>query len=295
MSCISSTAPIDINTDNITGKCDYKCNYTYKYYNSSCNATNMGEYISLSYDTSTIAPVIYNSSEYNVSEVRIYTQSLHSYSGQKTDAELIIIHTSTNGVNPLLVCIPLTNNNTYTEGSEILTTIINSVASNAPADGETTTININNYNLNSFVKKAYFFTYTATLPYQPCTGTNEYIVYSLKNASYINDNTLALLSTIITLNDYTIQTGTSLFLNSRGPDLSKNENIYIDCQPVGSSDDTTTMTTGTSPPITVDELVNNMWFQIIIGFIIFLVILKLMKQIINYLDPFTNTVIGLKN
>ena len=52
MSCSTATAPIDISMSKITGKCDLKCSYSFNYNNSSCLATNRGNYISISYDKS---------------------------------------------------------------------------------------------------------------------------------------------------------------------------------------------------------------------------------------------------
>ena len=103
MSCPNATAPIDISLSKITGKCDYKCSFSFQYNNSSCIATNRGDYLSLSYDKSSSPPVLYNTAGYDVQEVRIYIPSLHSYNDSKTDGELIIVHTSNTGANPLLV------------------------------------------------------------------------------------------------------------------------------------------------------------------------------------------------
>ena len=57
MSCPNATAPIDISKDNITGKCDLKCEFSFHYNDSSCidnfymenllkNATFPGGYLS---------------------------------------------------------------------------------------------------------------------------------------------------------------------------------------------------------------------------------------------------------
>ena len=102
MSCPSATAPIDISMSAITGKCDLKCSYSFNYNNSSCIATNRGDYISLSYDKSSKPPVTYNTTNYDVQEVRIYIPSLHSYSGSKSDGELIIVE-SQNSIKSLYI------------------------------------------------------------------------------------------------------------------------------------------------------------------------------------------------
>ena len=119
MSCPTATAPIDINLSKISGKCDFKCKYSFKYNNSACVATNRGDYISLSYDKSSSPPVLYNSVGYDVQEVRMYAPSLHSYSGAKTDAELVIVHMSNSGSRPLLVCIPIKANNSNSTSAQL--------------------------------------------------------------------------------------------------------------------------------------------------------------------------------
>ena len=168
MSCSNATAPIDISKENVIGKCDLKCELSYHYNDSSCVATNRGDYISLAYDTSSSPPVTYNSSSYDVKEVRIYSPSLHSFNGTKADGEFIIIHNTYAGANPLLICIPIKSSNSGETSSKYLSNIIKTVATNAPTIDEQTTVTISNFNLNAFVPKKPFFSYTATEPYQPC-------------------------------------------------------------------------------------------------------------------------------
>ena len=287
MSCIDATSPIDIDMTKIAGKCDLKCSYNFRYNNSSCVATNRSDYISLTYDTSSVPPVKYNSGNYSVSEIRIYTPSLHSFSGQKTDAEFVIVHTPISGGNPLLVCVPIKQNNSNSSCSSILTTIINTMSSNAPVDGETTSVNIDNFNLNSIIPKKPFFSYTGTQPYQPCSGNNDFIVYSLNNACDISEDTLAKMSTFINTNPYDVKTGPSLFYNSTGPNTLNDDQIYIDCQPVGSSEDTDTLIydNSSSPSWNFKSFTNSIFFSILIvllllGFVymIITIILKMISR-----------------
>ena len=157
MSCPTATAPIDISLSKITGKCDYKCSFSFQYNNSSCVVINRGDYLSLSYDKSSSPPVLYNTAGYDVQELRIYTPSLHSYNNSKTDGELIIVHTSNTGANPLLVCIPIKSNNTSSISALFFKTTIDTAANSAPADGESTTVNIPKYNLTKLIPKKPFF------------------------------------------------------------------------------------------------------------------------------------------
>lgn len=288
MSCPNATAPIDISISKITGKCDYKCSFRFQYNNSSCIATNRGDYLSLSYDKSSSPPVLYNTAGYDVQEVRIYIPSLHSYNATKSDGELIIVHTSNTGANPLLVCIPIKSNNSSTQSALFFKTVIDTVANSAPADGESTTVNIPKYNLTTLVPKKPFFSYSATEPYQPCSGKVEYIVYAPLNSSLdIMSDTLTKLQSIIKSNPYDIKTGPSLFFNEKGPSSigSGEGDIYIDCQPVGSSEETVEIVTDFGETISFQDLLNNSFVKLILCSLIFIVILYGVKYLLNMFNP----------
>jgi carbonic anhydrase len=282
MSCPKATAPIDINKSKVIGKCDYKCQYSFNYNDSSCVAINRGDYISVAYDRSSSQPVTYNSLLYDVKEVRIYSPSLHSYMGEKTDGEIIIVHTSASGANPLLVCVPIKVGITDSLGSHYLSTIVNAVTKNAPAEKEKTTVNISRFNLNQFVPRKPFYSYTATEPYQPCSSSNhEYIVFSLSDGSVsITQDTLSRFKSIISKSTYTIKTGPSLFYNEKGPAATSNSDgqIYIDCQPVGKSEDKILVTNDTSTyTFDAGNIMYDKFFQMFLGSLIFIVIVYLIK------------------
>ena len=288
MSCPNATAPIDISMSKITGKCELKCSYSFQYNNSSCVATNRGDYLSLSYDKSSSPPVLYNATGYDVQEVRLYTPSLHSYSNSKTDGELVIVHTSNTGANPLLVCIPIKSNNTSSISALFFKTIIDTVANSAPSDGESTTVNIPRYNLTALVPKKPFFSYSATEPYQPCSSSVDYIVYAPLNASLdMMPETLTKLQSIILSNPYDIKTGPNLFFNEKGPGKGAlGDDIYIDCQPVSSSEDTTEVVTDTGgSTISFKDWLNNPTVKLFLGTILFIVILYGIKSLLNMLKP----------
>jgi carbonic anhydrase len=290
MSCPNSNSPIDINIKSIAGKCDLKCAYNFKYPNSSCVATNRGDYLSLTYDTMTIPPVTYNNVGYNVSEVRIYAPSVHSFNEQKTVAEIIIVHDSNRGTKPLLVCIPLINDNSNTNGSSLLTEIVNSMAKNAPVDGESTSIPMDNYTMNAFVPKKPFFAYSAAHPYQPCVGNVDIIVFGPRESKcYISDITLKILNKIISANTYTSKTGPLLFFNIKGPGIQGLESdIYIDCQPVDKSKENTKITSDKSScsstsNVDLDSIINSPLFQILMGSLVFVFIIFIFSAMIKAL------------
>ena len=291
MSCPNATAPIDISMSKIIGKCDLKCAYSFHYSNSSCIATNRGDYLSISYDKSSSPPVLYNATGYDVQEIRLYIPSLHSYNDSKTAGELIIVHTSNTGSRPLLVCIPIKSNNTSSVSALFFKTLIDTVSSTAPSDGESTTVNIPKFNLDLLVPKKPFFSYSGTEPYQPCSGNVDYIVFGpLQGSLDMMPDSLTKLQSIILSNPYDIKTGPNLFYNDKGPSVggAGSDEIYIDCQPVGSSDETTEIVTdmGSSPyPETISEWLNNPLVRLFLGSLLFIVILYVTKLLLNMIKP----------
>jgi carbonic anhydrase len=289
MSCPNATAPIDINLSKISGKCDFKCKYSFKYNNSACVATNRGDYISLSYDKSSSPPVIYNSVGYDVQEVRIFSPSLHSYSGVKTDAELVIVHMSNSGTKPLLVCIPIKINNSMSTSAQLFNTVIETMSNSAPADGETTTVNTDNYNLSDLVPRKPYFSYTATEPYQPCSTIVDYVVFAPLNASLdITQESLDLFRTFMIDNPYDVKTGTKFFYNDKGSEVSMgNGEIYIDCQPVGSSEETVNVVNNkdSSYDFTFQDFLRNPFVKVFLGSLFFIIILYLIKYLLSFIKP----------
>ena len=292
MSCSTATAPIDISMSKITGKCDLKCSYSFNYNNSSCLATNRGNYISISYDKSSSPPVLYNALQFDVKEIRLYIPSLHSYNDSKKDGELIIIHTSNTGSIPLLVCIPIQSNNVSSTSALFLNKIIDTVASNAPSEDEATNVNIPNFNLNLLVPKKPFFSYAATEPYQPCSEKVDYIVFGL--SLDIMPVSLKKLQSIIQSNPYDIKTGPNLFYNEKGSTKrgAGSGDIYIDCQPVGSSDDSTQIITNMDNnmddnSIKLGDWLNNPLVKLLLGSLLFITILFVIKYLLNMLKPAT--------
>ena len=288
MSCPNATAPINISLADVSGKCDLKCDYKFTYTTSSCVATNRGNYISLSYDNQTTSPVLYNSVGYNVQELRIYTPSLHSYSGTKTDAELIVIHNSPTGLKPLLVCIPIRLSNATSISSNFFKTLINTMASNAPSDGESTSVNFDNYSLNNLVPRKPYFSYSATEPYQPCSTAVDYIVFGPALSSLdINSETLKIMKKIIKENEYDVKKGPLLFYNGKGPGQggAGGDDIYIDCQPVGTSGEPEIVVTdnGASYDYTMEDIWSSPFFQLIVAIIVFSLLFYLLSILFSAL------------
>jgi carbonic anhydrase len=290
MSCVNGNSPIDISMSNVKGNCNLKCEYSFKYSNTpSSIAKNQGDYLSLTYDNNS-GNVKYNKYDYNVEEIRFYSPSLHSFNGSKTDGEIIIIHNSVMGYPQLLVCIPVKNTNSNTSASQILSQIVDTVSKTAPSEGETTTLQIENFNLNEFVpNKKSFFSYTANLPFQPCNGNVYFIVYNnLVEYIDIMNNTFTTLTNLIKKNVYDVKTGPDLFFNPKGANTTNltSNTIYIDCQPTDSSEEQTQVVVKQTTPITLQSILNSEYFQMFLGCILFLIIIMIFYFSISSLNKY---------
>ena len=290
--CTNLTTPLNISPNIVTGKCDSKCEFNFKYQSSSCSIKNKGAYISVSYDAANESPVKYNLHKYNVEEIRIYSPSLHTYLNRQAPAEIVIIHNTPSGGNKLAVCVPIKNEVSSSKGSSVINDIIMGAVNKAPQDGDSATLNnIGTYTLNNIVpmmpKKA-FYTYSGQEPFDDCLYTFDYIFFtpSISDVS-IDSNCLTKLRKIIESSDIISKQpskNTPLFVNINGPNNGYiDEGIYIDCVPAGVSDE--------SEIIVKDKInrnnessadfftFNNPWF---LGLIIFLMCVALLGMIKFY-------------
>lgn len=265
-----NTQNINISRDNVQGKCDLKCSYNFKYTESNTTAKNEGVMISLTYDNSTVSPVMYNTQKYNVSKIQITCPSIHTFNGSTTDAEIIIEHTPVKGGPKLFVGIPIKSSSDSSTASNLITELIQSVATNAPAHGDSTNVNISGFTLENIVPKKPFYSYTES-------ESAEWVIFDILEAISLNSSTLDTLGSII--QPFPIPTpGGGLFFNSSGPNtMSIGDGIYISCQPTGSSTEETAVEYSKNTPsydmsTMMDSPVTKTIFQIIIGCIVFILI-----------------------
>jgi hypothetical protein len=272
---------INISKQNISGKCDLKCAYNFKYSESNLTAKNNGVNIALTPDSKKVPPVTYNNQKYNVSEIIILSPSVHIFNGATVSAEIMIEHTPVQGGSPLNVCIPIISSSNSSTASNLITEVIQGVSSNAPAANETTNLSINGFTLQDIVPSKPFYSYTDSNNY-------DYIVFDITNAIGLSSSTITTLQQII--KPFPIPTpGGQLFFNSSGPNTTKiGEGIYISCQPTGSSEEETAVTYDKNVT-TYDftDITNNptakLIFQIIIGCILFIVIFMAVSYGYSYI------------
>ena len=232
-----STENINISSTNVKGKCDMKCSYAFKYSESSSTAKNNGVLINLTYDSTSVPPVVYNSEKYIVENINIVSPSIHTFNNVSMPGEIIISHTPQSGGIPLKVCIPFTSSSESSSASQIITDIINKVASNAPSEGNSTNLNMN-FSLQQIVPRKPFFVYTG----EYSGGNSDWVVYGELEAIPLSSTTITTLQQIIQA--FPIATpGGDLFYHSKGPisGLQLGDGIYISCQPTGSSEEETSV------------------------------------------------------
>ena len=233
---------IDISKDNVLGLCDYKCSYNYNYSNSNVTAKNNGTSITLTIDNDTSTPVVYNKDNYSVFQINIFAPSLHLYEGKKQDAEIIIRHSPQLGGSFLFVCIPINQTSEASMGGDLIENVINAVSSSAPDKGESATLNINDFTLQSVVPAKPFVTYEGVFG----GSDTKFVVFTRQSFVPISKTSLKTLKDIIKPFNHVMHGG-NMYLNSKGPNSTlKRQGIYIDCNPTGSYGETTTTTTSES-------------------------------------------------
>ena len=273
----SCNAPIDI-SPTASVACSNRCVFNYNYSQSDCAASAKTNFLSLTYKNGNQSK--FNNTDYYVDEIRIYWGPIHSYGTQKADAELIIIHKSLISTKLLYVCIPIIQSNLDTVPSQKLKYLITNIQG-------TQSINIKDfYNLNDFVNKtAPFYTYTAS-SFLNCSQPADYIIYHPNNYSIaILPSIYDILTNVISKNvvyqpitnfNSTTVTKPTLYYNSKGSGSGQiaDDQIYIDCQPVNKSEETVTMNNEViKKSITFSSLQENQYFQMIFGFLLFIIIL----------------------
>jgi carbonic anhydrase len=296
MTCPNATAPVNIinNQNNI---CDLKCEYSFDYTQTSLNVFNKGEYLSLKPDKSNTPPVIYNANKYDVQEMRLYKPSLHAYNGKKADAELIVIHNNVSGIasGNLLVCVPIEKNASTSnpDSLSLFDKIISEVKNTAPSKDTETVVNISSFSIDKFIPIKPYFSYSGTLPYSPCNGEHDYVVFSKDNNAVLAISVASYntLNKIITSNGYASNKNKKgVFYNGNGPSPlsgSIKGDIYMECLPTGSDGEQLVPLEQTSTQMFNTESFlqffksGSLVFQILLGLCLFIILWKLFSLLIS--------------
>lgn len=286
-----TTKPMNISRENVQGKCDLKCAYNFKYSESNITAKNDNVMISLTYDKSSVPPVMYNNEKYNVSKIMIVKPSLHYFNNSAAAGEFIIEHVPVKGGPLLSVAIPITSSSESSVASTSVTSIIQQVATNAPSSQSSTNVKIANFNLQNIVPSKPFFSYTNSNN----TSGGEWIVFGIVDAIPLSSAILKTLGQII--KPFPIpMSGNNLFFNSSGPNTvggSLGDGIYISCKPTGSSEEEVPVEYAKdTPSYDLENILENpstrLLFQIIIGCIIFVMLFAVISYAYAFISKTGN-------
>lgn len=223
--------PLNILTEG-AAKCSLKCQFYYKYGNSSCQMVNTGTYLSITYDG--MSDVVYNNKQYTPEEIRIYTPSVHKFADKAVEAEVIIKHKGNSG--GLLVCVPVTTEGVATKGSELLKEIIQY----APTSSEgSKSISLADFNANFLIPTGRFYTYTHPFFDGECTPTEyQYVVFHPRYTSISLEQTVLESLQIAKHNIDTMEGSVSVNVSGTTKNgFAGDGQIYIDCQPTGQAEE----------------------------------------------------------
>ncbi len=282
MSCPNASSPIDITSN--AGTCKLKCDYSFRYMNTNLVGRNGGDYLSFRPSGNDKAPpVVFNADKFVVKEMRLYQPSLHTYGGNKADAELIIEHSNVTGSGDLMVCIPVTKGMTAGGAATVLDDLVSQVAQFAPtAGGNAGEIRLATFTFGKLVPTKPFYSYKGSLPYSPCTGSYNYVVFDKDNAVPMSMTTYAKMLKVVSANSYTTHSPLNgLYKNSSGPApfTGEGDDIYIECKPTGH--DGETLVTEPKPGSsmfsgeTAQDILNSPILHAFLGVLVMLGLLKI--------------------
>jgi hypothetical protein len=273
---------INISAKNITGKCDLKCSYAFKYSESNSTAKNEGVAIGITYDSRSVPPVVYNNEKYTVSKIMITSPSLHTFNDNSMPGEIVVEHIPVKGGNNLKVCVPFTSSSESSSASNLITEVIEKVAANAPSEGDSTNLNISNFNLQNIIPRKPFFAYSI--------NNDDFIVFGEIDAIPLSSSTINTLQQIIQPFPLPMPSA-PLFYNSKGPisGLQIGDGLYISCQPTGSSDEETAVSYDKNSSSfdfsnIFDSPVFKYLIMVIVGCLLFIIVFYGLSAFYNYLS-----------
>lgn len=238
---LGDDAPVNIrasvDSDETRG-CTSNCTLSFIYNPSACVVTKKNNYLLIPYDQTSYFPVKYNQLEYKPVRIEIYQPSLHQYDGTYAKAEMLAYHTSQNGGDNLIICIPIEVGN----GGKHSSNIMNEILQNLPtSEGTSKSItSVNNFNLGDLIPKTGFFTYNAKHLITK-NGTYTYVVYHKRDAINVARDSLTNLTDTQNRSSTAVKpiktalttTNTLYYYNKLGANNNSDSDYYLQCDNAG--------------------------------------------------------------
>jgi carbonic anhydrase len=237
MSCETTVINI-ITNDTVINECKSQCEYKPIYGVTSVEGRIEKNYLEFKLNDTAYTSE-YNKEKYKATEMRIYITPLHKYDGTNCNGELMIYHNDYNGLNSLILCIPISIG-----GPPI--TLLGSLINKAITlgnSGDYTLLDIPDFNISELIPfKKPFYTYEYGDIFKKCNKNSFYIVFKCINAIAISETDFKTLtdglSPIETTSGINSTSITNFAYNRNGPTYTTEDEIYIDCSPTGDSKET---------------------------------------------------------
>jgi carbonic anhydrase len=281
---------INISSDNIAGKCDYKCSYTYDYLYTNLVAKNNVNMISIINDG--IEPVVkYNNDNYMVSSTMLVSPSLHKFNNNKTDGELLIEHMPIQGGKKMYVCIPIIQSTNFSSASVTIALIIETIKASTSTENNVIRVKSDKFTLNSFIPSGKFYSYNGK---DLNNNDSDFVVFGKENAIPMNQTIFNSLTELI--QPISIQmTGGELFVNEKGSNFT---NSKVDVTSVGdlpsSVEDTPKIVNNVSSSPFIDNEIISIIIQIVLNCLFFFTVFYIINYAFNYLLSGVNNKIYFK-
>jgi Eukaryotic-type carbonic anhydrase len=245
MSCLS---PINIIPNSEVNKCVNKCNLTYSntIAEQQLAITNEGTYLQIMVSNTENTAQLDNSS-YVLSEIQIFSPSLHEYNSSTQIGEIFMVYTSTEySSTQLIISVAISQSNGSINDNGF-NNLMNAVSIYTPSSGQTMTYVVPELNFNTFIANKPYYTYSGNV-INDCITPADYIVYYPTTFSIFISNDYLTNGQINFITPYSapIQPNPDYYYNEKGPNFASGDGIYMDCVAVNSSTETQLMNVASS-------------------------------------------------
>lgn len=263
-------------------KCTTGCELSFDFKETNLTVQNMQQYLSFEFDPVMTPPVVYNNEKYTPTFVVMsYYESIPFFSinGSNPTAVFFLLLRSDKKLLNMVIPIVESSNN-QTNASTILSDILNESFIKAPKVGEQGKISYSGFSLQSIfpTNSPFFFIKEDTsIVFENSISINKSVLDKLKQ----------VINPLVSRGD---MGEPKVYYNPNGSTsiaLIKDEEIYIDCQPVNSSEEKIEYVTKNPFKNDLSTILNDpttyLILQLILSCIVFVVIYFILSKGFQYI------------
>lgn len=280
---------ISNNPDVTCTVCQEKCTFSFvnAILSADCSTFEGGLWFkNVNTDSLNPSPIKFNENDYHIQEMFLLVPAIGKYT-DKTCCEYIIKAISSTGV--LIICLPIIVSDT-SESIALPQVIPYMLPSDGSSPGGVTVSSVSGISLSNYIPYKPFAFYKA--PYS--TGLYaDYIVFPTTSLTIYSETKKDICSRISNTNCSTNLTNDPkyfegiVYYNNKGTgeDYPSPDEIYIDCQPAGHSDDQTVFNNNDKQATSETFLENKGWFYAILVISILIVVSIVIRFLLNLFAP----------